>query len=255
MKVDANAPPPGMFGDGPAREAHVQVCDRWAQCVNLPEGHPEKAVEFLHRQLNEETNVLENAARNLADFPDADWEVRMWLARQCADEARHVLAYERLLHARGGAFGDYPVMNFQYKLLGQIPTLAGRLAVQNRTFEADGLDAAVFGANEARQLGDEAMAEMLEAQVTDEIGHVRFANEWIKAAVARTPRLVMEVARALSLGSAAFQWVFAGGGSEQTKYDVAQPERLQAGFAPAEVEVSARMSRDRRNRIRPSTRT
>ena len=239
-----------MFGPGPAREAHVQVRDRWAECVNLPDDHPEKAVEFLHRQLNEETNVLENAARNLADFPDADWDVRLWLARQCADEARHVLAYERLLRARGAAFGDYPVMNFQFKLLGQVPTLAGRLAVQNRTFEADGLDAAVFGATEARQLGDDAMADMLDAQVTDEIGHVRFANEWIKAAVAKNPRVIMDIARALSHGSRAFQWVFAGGGTEQIKYDVAEPERLQAGFDAAEVEVSARMSRDRRNQLR-----
>ncbi len=255
MSGDASAVPDGMFGPGPAREPHVTVCDRWTQCVNLPDDHPQKAVEFLHRQLNEETNVLENAARNLADFPDADWDVRLWLARQCADEARHVLAYERLLHARGATFGDYPVMNFQFKLLGRIPTLAGRLAVQNRTFEADGLDAAVFGASEARQRGDEAMAEMLEAQVGDEIGHVRFANRFIKAAVARDARLVMDVARALTLGAQGFQWVFAGGGSDQTKYDVAESERLQAGFDAAEVEVSARMSHDRRRRVQSSRRT
>ena len=253
MSADTPAAPEGMFGPGPAREGHIQVRDRWAQCVNLPDGHPEKVAEFLHRQLNEETNVLENAARNLADFPDADWDVRMWLARQCADEARHVLAYERLLHARGAALGDYPVMNFQFKLLGQIPTLAGRLAVQNRTFEADGLDAAVFGATEARQLGDEPMADMLDAQVTDEIGHVRFANDWIKATVAKTPRVILDIARALTLGSRAFQWVFAGGGSDQTKYDVAEPERLQAGFDAAEVEISAKMSRDRRSQVPPFT--
>lgn len=254
MSTEPNDVPDGMFGPGPAREPHVMVCDRWTQCVNLPEDHPERAVEFLHRQLNEETNVLENAARNLVDFPDADWEVRMWLARQCADEARHVLAYERLMLARGATVGQYPVMNFQFKLLGRIPTLAGRLAVQNRTFEADGLDAAVFGATEARRRGDDAMAEMLEAQVTDEIGHVRFANQWIKAAVAKTPGLVMDVARALALGSKGFHWVFAGGGSDQTKYDVAESERLQAGFDAAEVAVSTRMSHDRRRRVQASRR-
>jgi hypothetical protein len=42
-----------MFGPGPAREPHIDVRDRWAECVNLPEGHPDKVKEFLHRQLNE----------------------------------------------------------------------------------------------------------------------------------------------------------------------------------------------------------
>ena len=246
MSAAFDPAPQEMFGPGPAREPHIDVQNRWAQCVNLPDGHSDKLKEFLHRQLNEEANVLENAARNLADFPDADWEIRMWLARQCADEARHVLAYDRLLRARGGSFGDYPVLNFQYKLLGKVATLAGRLAVQNRTFEADGLDAAVFGAAEARELGDDALAEMFESQVTDEIVHVRFANEWIKATVKKNPRVVLEIATALTLGSKAFKWVFADGGDQVTKYPVAEQDRLRAGFDSTEVEVSADMSRTRR---------
>jgi uncharacterized ferritin-like protein (DUF455 family) len=237
------------LADGPAREPHIIVRDRWSQCVNLEEGHPDKVKEFLHRQLNEETNVLENAARNLADFPDADWEIRMWLARQCADEARHVLAYRKLLHQRGGVFGDYPVINFQYKLLGRIPTLEGRLAVQNRTFEADGLDAAVFGAGEARATGDHELADIFEAQAADEILHVRFANDWIKTVVKQTPRAVLEIARALTLGSRAFEWVFAHGGTDVTKYPVAEDARLRAGFDSSEVAVSAEMSRARRDEI------
>jgi uncharacterized ferritin-like protein (DUF455 family) len=241
--------PPNMFGPGPAREPHIIVRDRWSQCVNVDDGHPEKLKEFLHRQLNEETNVLENAARNLTDFPDAEWEIRMWLARQCADEARHVLAYQKLLCARGGRYGEFPVMNFQYKLLGKIQTLEGRLAVQNRTFEADGLDAAVFGAAEARQLGDVELAELFESQAADEIVHVRFANDWIKAVVKRSPRAVLDIAKALTLGSKAFQWVFAGGGTEVIKYPVAEDARLRAGFDSAEVAVSSEMSRARRQEI------
>ena len=241
--------PEDMFGPGPAREPQLIVRDRWSQCMNFDDGHPDKVKEFLHRQLNEETNVLENAARNLAEFPDADWEIRLWLARQCADEARHVLAYHNVLRARGGNYGDFPVMNFQYKLLGKIPTLEGRLAVQNRTFEADGLDAAVFGAAEARELGDLQLAELFESQAADEIVHVRFANEWIKTAVKRNPRAVLDIARALTLGSRAFEWVFADGGTEVTKYPVAEDARLRAGFDSAEVAVSAEMSRARREAI------
>ncbi len=238
--------PEKVFGPGPAREPHVVVRDRWAQCVNLPDGHPQKVTEFMHRQLNEEVNVLENAARCLVDFPEADWDLRLCLARQATDEARHAMAYARLLRARGAAYGDFPVLNFQYRLLTRIPTLVGRLAVQNRTFEADGLDAAVFGVEEARSLGEAELAAVFEAQAADEVGHVWFANEWIRKLVKKTPRAVLDIASALTAGARAFEWVFADGGTEGIKYPVSEEARLSAGFAADEVQVSAELSRARR---------
>src|SRR2546425_13018513 len=92
----------------PARDARFTVVDRWLDCVNLPDGHPDKPVEFLHRQMNEELNVLENAARNLAEFPEVEWDLRMWLARQCSDEARHAATYRRELARLGGHVGQVP---------------------------------------------------------------------------------------------------------------------------------------------------
>ena len=185
-----------MFGPGPARDDRFVVKDQWVECANFPEGDPAKKFEFMHRQMNEEMNVMENAARSLADFPDAEWELRMWLARQCSDEARHVLAYRRLFESHGGHVGQYPVLNFQYRILGSITTLIGRLAVQNRTFEADGLDAATRAHEEAVAEGDEPLAAMLDAQQADEVLHIRFANEYIRRTVAATPRAALPSARA-----------------------------------------------------------
>ena len=37
--------------------------------------------------------------------------------------------------------GQYPVLNFQYRIITRVPSLVGRLAVQNRSFEAAGMDA------------------------------------------------------------------------------------------------------------------
>jgi uncharacterized ferritin-like protein (DUF455 family) len=244
--VDTERLDPTLFGERPARDARFVVKDVWADCLNLVDDHPEKTLEFLHRQLNEEANVLENAARNLAEFPDADWDLRLALARQCADEARHVLLYRCLVERRGGRVGQYPVMNFQYQILGRIGSLIGRLAVENRTFEADGLDAATFGLAEARRAGDSELATILEAQQADEIFHVGFANAWIRREVKRNPRSALEMARALTQGSRAFAIVFAGGGTDVTKYDVAERERLEAGFAPDEVRVAIGLSEARR---------
>lgn len=239
-----------VFAEAPARDDRFRVVERWSEMANLPDAHPEKPLEFLHRQMNEEANVMENAARSLAQFPDAEWAIRLWLARQCADEARHVEVYRRLLERRGGRVGQYPVMNFQYRILGTIDSLIGRLAVQNRTFEADGLDAAVFGAAEARAQGDDELADVYEAQSADEVLHVRFANEYIRRKIQEDGRNVLRMAAALTHGSRAFQAVFADGGTDVTKYGVAERERLEAGFAPDEVHVAVEQSESRRRAIR-----
>lgn len=252
MTSPATVPPldPALFGDGPARDPRFTVRDVWSQLVNLPDDHPDRQVEYLHRQMNEEACVMENAARSLAEFRDADWRVRKGLARQCTDEARHVMLYRGLLERRGGSIGHYPVMTFQYRILGRIDSLVGRLAVQNRSFEADGLDAATHALAEAREAGDHELAEMYDAQQADEVGHIRFANEYIKETLAADPRVALQVARALTQASRAFERIFADGGTEVEKYGVAREARLEAGFSAEEVDVAVRMSDARREAVR-----
>lgn len=235
---------PALFGPSQARDARFTVRERWGELRNHPPGSPEYRREFLHRQMNEEANVMEQAAQSLVDFPDAAWEIRMWLARQCADEARHVRLYLRILERRGIAVGEYPVLNFQYRVLSRIGSLVGRLAVENRTFEADGLDAATFGVAEARTEGDADMSVLLDTQQADEIVHVGFANEWIRREVKRDPRNILLMADALSRAAKAFAIVFEGGGV--VRYPVADAERREAGFEHREIEVAARLSAERR---------
>ena len=171
---------PECFDEPSARDERFTIVDLWDECAKFPDGDPQKKQEFMHRQMNEEIAVLENAARSLAEFPDLDWELRMWLARQAADEARHGNNYRRLFLSRGGRIGQYPVLSFQYRILGKVRDIVGRLAVQNRTFEADGLDAVTHAITEARAEGDHDLAAMYDAQQADEVVHIRFANEWIK---------------------------------------------------------------------------
>jgi uncharacterized ferritin-like protein (DUF455 family) len=226
---------PDLFAPGPARDERFDVKERWAEMANFPEEHPESLPEFLHRQMNEEMNGLEIAARNLADFPDADWELRMAVARQCWDEARHVDMFRRSFEARGGQVGRYPVLNFQYRILMKIDTLVGRLAVQNRSFEAAGIDAIHEGMADAARHGQDDMAELLDTQLADEIQHVRYANRWIDVLVQRGgPRAAFDLARAVAQANQALA-VVAGGA--MVRYAVAEEVRREAGFTDAEIET------------------
>src|SRR5260370_32362462 len=147
------------FAAGPARDSRFDVKEQWKDCLNLPASHPDRDLEFFHRQMNEEINGLENAARSLADFPEADWGVRMSIARQAADEARHVLMFRRILEKRGGWVGRYPVLNFQYRIITNIDNLVGRLAGQKPAFETQGVGAVRAENKTARGKGDTELAD------------------------------------------------------------------------------------------------
>lgn len=222
---------PRLFADGPARDARFTVRGVWAEMANLPEDHPRATAEFLHRQMNEEVNGLEIAARNLADFPDAPWELRMAIARQCWDEARHVVMFRRCFEARGGHVGEHPVLNFQYRIATRIESLLGRLVVQNRSFEAAGIDAIQDGIAQA----EADLRTLFDTQLADEIQHVRYANRWTQElAAAGGARAAFELARAVSQANEALA-VVAGGAL--VRHPVAVELRREAGFSDGEIEA------------------
>ena len=235
--TESTRPPynPANFAPGPARDARFNVKEQWIDCHNLSDGDPEQEVEFFHRQMNEEVNGMECAARTLADFPDAEWSVRMSIARQCYDEARHVEMFRRMFEQRGGRVGQYPVLNFQYRIITNVGDLLGRLAVQNRTFETGGIDAVQVGINNAFAEGDTEQAALFDAQLADEITHVRFANEYLSSVSARDPASIMRVGRALNYASGAFFQVMGQTAIDAVDYPVDEKGRLDAGFSAEEV--------------------
>jgi uncharacterized ferritin-like protein (DUF455 family) len=228
-----------FFAEGPTRDSRFKVVERWVECTNFPLDHPEKLVEFLHRQMNEEVNGLECSARCLSDFPEEDWNLRMCLARQCADESRHAQMFRRLLESKGGFVGQYPVMNFQYRIITKSSDLCSRMAIQNRSFEAGGIDAIAYSKDIAKREGDDDLAELYEAQLADEITHVRFANEWIRDFIQKDPRNVMRMGVALNNASKAFYQVMGREGTEGVEYPADHEGRLEAGFTPEEIRMAS----------------
>jgi uncharacterized ferritin-like protein (DUF455 family) len=237
---------PLLFGQGPARDERFTEKRRWIECANFPGDHPLKHIEFFHRQMNEEMNGVENAAQSLADFPDADWNVRMSMARQCADEARHVEMFQRIFESRGGKLGEYPILNFQYRIIANLRDLLSRLVVQNRSFEAGGIDAVTFAIDEARKRGDLELVDLFEMQQADEITHVRFANEFVVKTIRKDPRAALQVARALTLASTAFMQVMGSEGVGSVEYLADEKGRLEAGFGLEEVKAATQQAMNRR---------
>ena len=114
-------------------------------------------------------------------------------------------------------------------------TAAGRLAVQNRSFEAAGIDAIHHDIGEARRAGESEVALLLEAQLADELHHVRYANRWVKALVqSGGPRAAFDLVRAVSHADQAMRVV--AGGAVVT-FPVAEELRREAGFDDDEIRI------------------
>ena len=231
---------PKLFGENPARDRRFESKDRWHELPNYPHDVPRSSLEFLTRQMNEEINATEMAARNLVDFPDANWALRMAIARQAADEARHAAAFRRLLEQRGGHLGQFPVINFQFRIMMMIPSLIGRLAVANRSFEAAGIDAIKDGIDSSKRKEDIEFTSLFDQQLADEMQHVRFANVWIKKIVEREgARAMMAMARAIAHANAAMKEIV---GDDVVFYPVSDELRREAGFTDDEIQSARELA-------------
>ena len=181
----------------PAREACFKVVLRDAEMQEF-EAHDGRALrETVHRHMSNEITSLDIAADCVAAFPETPWPLRMELARQCWDESRHVQVLHRRLGEMGGRKGEFPISTFEWNVTCALDDLPGRLATQNRTFEAGAMDVVGGLAPAVRAHGDERTAEILEGILADEIQHVRFANRWLRTFVEEDRRVLLKVASAV----------------------------------------------------------
>jgi len=182
----------------PAREECFKVVQRDSEMEQFEDDMCAAARrEKLHRHMNNEIGSIEIAAQCLADFPDAPWGLRFQLARQTYDECRHVEGLHDRLTELGGFKGEFPISNFEWSVTNVQDSLAARLAIQNRSFEAGQMDLLGTLRQLWRAVGDERTAALIETILADEVNHVRFGNRWIRKLVEGDRRVLLKVAMAV----------------------------------------------------------
>jgi uncharacterized ferritin-like protein (DUF455 family) len=172
-----------------------------------------------------ELQALEGAGRSLWDFPDAPWEFKMNMARQCWDEARHVQIYEKLLERTGGSVGMFPEATFLFECAcADDPAL--RVAGVNRGLEGLACDVFRDMIRYADKSGDEVMRQAVDYVLADELTHVRFGSEWVKEFCKDDPER-FERSRS---------------DREDAAIPIAWEDRKEAGFSEEELQDLAKVS-------------
>jgi uncharacterized ferritin-like protein (DUF455 family) len=230
----------------PARDECFVIVTDQADMIRVNDDSERSQREKLHVELNAELQSLEIAAQSIADFPDAPWQLRLDLARQCWDETRHArLCHQRLIQ-KGGRKGEFPIINQEWGVVCAFDSLLARLVVQNRTFEAGSLDVMLQMVAWWSERGDRETAEHLDGIQADEIGHVRMANLWIERLTRDNPRATAEAAAALAnvrqrLGRLQSP---RPGQDQKPRVDLVVPanseDRRRAGFSDDAVDALAR---------------
>jgi uncharacterized ferritin-like protein (DUF455 family) len=188
-----------------------------------------------------ELQALEGAGRSLWDFPEAPWEFKMNMARQCWDEARHVQIYEKLLEHVGGEVGMFPESTFLFECAcADDPAM--RVAGVNRGLEGLACDVFRDMIRYAEQIGDETMRQAIDYVLADELTHVRFGSEWVKEFTQGDPERLKRAQDFRRQVDKQFSFGGARSDREDASIPIAWEDRKEAGFTDEELKELTELS-------------
>jgi uncharacterized ferritin-like protein (DUF455 family) len=188
-----------------------------------------------------ELQALEGAGRSLWDFPDAPWEFKMNMARQCWDEARHVQIYEKLLDHVGGDVGMFPESTFLFECAcSDDPAM--RVAGVNRGLEGLACDVFRDMIRYAEQTGDETLRQAVDYVLADELTHVRFGSEWVREFTKGDPEHFKRTQEFRKQVDKQFSFGGARSDREDAAIPIAWDDRKEAGFTEDELRELMQLS-------------
>jgi uncharacterized ferritin-like protein (DUF455 family) len=139
----------------------------------------EGKLHLLHDLLNSEFITVERMGRLLADFPGIPWQMKLDMARQAWDEARHAEIVQRRLEELGGRVGMFKTSCWGWEQDVNRPDPLERLALSNMTFESESCKHLRDWIRKAKEGGDDRSVQLLEFLLADEVNHVLYGVHWI----------------------------------------------------------------------------
>ncbi|HET6874684.1 MAG TPA: DUF455 family protein [Acidimicrobiales bacterium] len=214
---------------------------------------PDSARTLMHGIFVGEIQALEGAGRTCYDFDTGEgpeevpFAMKLDMARQCWDEARHVEISVKLTEHMGSEVGEFSEQTFLFEAACNADPVL-RLTGVNRALEGLAID--VF--NTMREYGNTVSDPVLyfceDWMLADEVTHVKMGSDWLRRITAkdkerqqRALEFQRTVDKLFSLGG--FR-----GESDESPVHLARKFRSMAGFSDDEivelVDVAAEALRD-----------
>jgi uncharacterized ferritin-like protein (DUF455 family) len=216
---------------------------------------PDAARQLMHGIFVGEIQALEGAGRTCWDFPvgkvteeapDAiPFELKLDMARQCWDEARHVEISCKLSEWMGTEIGEFSESPFLYEAACN-PDPVLRLTGVNRALEGLAID--VF--NTMREFGDKAGDPVLEFcedwMLADEVTHVKMGSDWLRRLTANDKERQERALEFQRIVDKLFSLGGFRGEEDDSPVRLARRFRELAGFDTSEMDELAQIAKESR---------
>ncbi len=208
------------------------------------------ARSLMHGIMVGEIQALEGAGRTAHDFAAGDgtgdtipFELKLDMARQAWDEARHVEISVKLSDWMGTELGQFAENTVLFEAAcSNDPIL--RLAGVNRALEGLAID--VF--TQMKEFGDLAGDPYLEFcedwMLADEVTHVKMGSDWLRKVTEHDPDRRAKALEFQQVVDKLFSFGGARGETEESPIGLARRFRELAGFTDDEVDQISQMDHD-----------
>jgi len=210
---------------------------------------PDAARALMHGIFVGEIQALEGAGRTCWDFEvgsgadETPYELKLDMARQCWDEARHCEISVKLSDWMGTEIGEFSEGTFLYAAACN-PDPVLRLTGVNRALEGLAID--VF--NTMREFGDSAGDPVLEFcedwMLADEVTHVKMGSDWLRRITADDPERQKKALEFQRVVDKLFSLGGFRGEDEENPVRLARRFRELAGFDDEEIDEISDLAHD-----------
>ncbi len=210
---------------------------------------PDAARALMHGIFVGEIQALEGAGRTCYDFEvgtddeDVPFELKLDMARQCWDEARHCEISVKLSEWMGTGIGEFSENVFLFQAACN-PDPVLRLTGVNRALEGLAID--VF--NTMKEFGDLAGDPVLEFcedwMLADEVTHVKMGSDWLRKLTANDKERQKRALEFQRVVDKLFSFGGFRGEEDENPVQLARRFRELAGFDDDEMTEIAELSRE-----------
>jgi uncharacterized ferritin-like protein (DUF455 family) len=201
---------------------------------------PDAARALMHGIFVGEIQALEGAGRTCFDFDtgggrdEAPFALKLDMARQCWDEARHVEISVKLADHMGSEIGQFGEQTLLYEAACN-PDPVLRLTGVNRALEGLAIDVFNTMREFGRKVTDPVLAYAEDWMLADEVTHVKMGSDWLRRLTADDPERrqgALDFQRAVDK---LFSFGGFRGESDENPVHLARNFRRLAGFSDEEI--------------------
>ncbi len=207
----------------------------------------DRARRRMHGIFVGEIQALEGAGRTAFDFStdEIPYELKLDMARQCWDEARHCEISIKLAEHMGGELGEYVETTTLFEAACHNDPVF-RLAGVNRALEGLAIDVFTQMRDFGTEMGDPILEYCEDYMLADEVTHVRMGSKWLRSVTEGDPERRKEALEFQRVVDGLFNFRGQRGEEEDSPIRLARKFRKMAGFTDEEVTDIAETSAKQR---------